>query len=41
MFLPFLDFFFVSYQDPFYIKEEKLKILTILSNDDNIDQILI
>lgn len=35
-----LAFFFCGYSDPFYIKSEKLKIIVLLSDEDNIDQIL-
>lgn len=41
MFFKYLDFFFISYKDQFYIKEEKLKILVYLANNENIDQILL
>ncbi len=37
IFKKYLQFFFCSYQDPFFIKEEKLKILTALADEDTID----
>lgn len=36
-----LKFFFCKYSDPLFIKAEKLKILVILANEENIDQILL
>ena len=35
-----LQFFFVGYSDPFYVKAEKLKIIGLLADEENIDQIL-
>jgi hypothetical protein len=35
-----LSFFFCGYSDPFYIKAEKLKIIVLLSDEENIEEIL-
>lgn len=41
MLTKFLEFFFCNYSDPFYIKAEKLRIIVLLANEENIDQILL